>query len=271
MNRFLHLAPFALLAACGSGSGNSDALIDTAPDPMLVMDPTPPVPIAPIFENSVASNDIDFITRDDLTTYQSLAFDGQSRQEMPSVFRDDLFLDETFVFTASFSDGETLPIWVDPGVGDQDTANGLAETVALRVGQLPDTMRTGLGHIVLNTGDSAATEESAGGFFILYEDNIATRLSDNDLSETVFHESAHVSLQPIWLDSPEWQAAVAADPGFITNYAMTDPAEDFAESALFAYTYATNPERLPDNVRLAVEVLMPNRAAFFEMVIVDGR
>lgn len=253
----------ASLAACGTSSGGGGG---TAPP---IIDPVVPVPTGPIFENSVASNDVDFITRDDPTTLEGVAFAGQSRQEMPSVFREELFLDDTYVFNASFDDGVEVPIWVDPGIGDQDTAGELAETIATRIGQLPSNMRAGLGHVVVNTGDAAAAEEAGGGFFILYEDNVATRLSNNDLSETVFHESAHVSLQADWLNTPAWRDAVAADAGFITAYAATDPAEDFAESALFAYTYNTNPDRLPDDVRTAVETTIPNRTALFETIIVD--
>lgn len=37
----------------------------------------------PLFRNSVVSNDIDFITADDASTYQSLSYLGRSTREMP--------------------------------------------------------------------------------------------------------------------------------------------------------------------------------------------
>ncbi|MEL6571791.1 MAG: hypothetical protein AAFQ64_09045 [Pseudomonadota bacterium] len=223
----------------------------------------------PVFPNSVASNDIDFIKPDDPSTFLSLSFEGQSRQEMPSKLRSGLFLDNTFVFLANFRDGTTVPIWVDPAIGDRSKVTQIAETIAVRVGQLPRNMRAPLDHVVVNAGDHAAQEEADGGFFMLYADNVATRLANHDLSETVFHEAAHVSLQNNWLRTAEWQAAVAADPGVITDYARTNAAEDFAESALFAYTYNRYPERLPAAVRTAVETSIPNRTALFQKIIVD--
>lgn len=223
----------------------------------------------PVFPNSVVSNDIDFIQPSDPSVFQCLAFTGQSRQEMPSKLRDGLFLDDVYVFATQYSDGTSVPIWVDPQIGDQASAENYAKTVAQRVGQLPTLMRAPLDHIVINAGDAAATAEEDGGFFILYADNIDTRVSNHDLSETVFHEATHVSLQNEWLATNDWQNAVKADAGFITDYAATRPGEDFAESALFAYTYLKTPDRLPADVRTAIAETIPNRVNVFDNIIVQ--
>ncbi|MEL6641674.1 MAG: hypothetical protein AAFP98_10240 [Pseudomonadota bacterium] len=246
------ITPF-FLAACVAS--NSEVAVAQGP--------------GPIFPNSVVSNDIDFITPNDPSAFQNLQFQGQSRQEMPSNLRSGLFLDNTYVFSAQFSDETTVPIWVDPSIGEEAVVADLAKKIAIRIGQLPRNMRAPLDHVVVNAGDHAAQEEADGGFFMLYADNVATRLANHDLSETVFHEAAHVSLQNNWLRTAEWQAAVAADAGVITDYARTNAAEDFAESALFAYTYNRYPERLPTEVRAAVETTIPNRTALFQKIIVD--
>jgi len=224
---------------------------------------------SPIFPNSVASNDIDFVKPNDPSVFTCLAFEGTDRMEMPSKLRGGLFLDNTHIFRANFSDGTSVPIWVDPAVGDLTEMEALAKDIALRVGQLPTLMRDPLDHIVLNAGDHSAQEEADGGFFMLYEDNIRFRMQNHDLSETIFHESAHVSLQNEWLPTNDWAAAKASDNGFITQYAKTDDAEDFAESALFAYTYIKYPDRLPNNVRVAIETTILNRVEFFRNIIVD--
>jgi len=220
----------------------------------------------PIFRNSVESNSIDFIKQSDPSTFDCLAFEGQSRQEMPSKLRNGLFLDDVYVYRANFTDGTNVPLWLDPGITNVES---LARDVAFRVGQLPTLLRQPLDHVVINTGDAAASEEADGGFFMLYEDNIRFRMKNHDLSETVFHESVHVSLQSDWLGSKAWRDAVAADPGFITDYATTDDAEDFAESALFAYAYLKHPERLPATVISAIEETIPNRVNVFQNIIVD--
>jgi len=235
---------------------------------LLVLLPTA-VFADPIFPNSVVSNDIDFIQPSDPTVFQCAEFANRSRQEMPSTLRSGLFMDDVYVFDTQYSDGTSVPIWVDPQIGDRATAENYVTTVAQRVGQLPTLMRAPLGHIVINAGDAAATAEEDGGFFILYADNIDTRVSNHDLSETVFHEAAHVSLQNEWLATNDWQDAVKADAGFITDYAATRPAEDFAESALFAYTYLKNPDRLPADVLTAIEETIPNRVNVFDNIIVQ--
>ena len=262
-----HITSIFILALAACGGSPSRAPMMEMPDPIPPMMLDPVLPFAPIFENSVASNDVDFITVNDPSVFEAITFDGQSTQEMPSDLREGLFLDDTFIFNASFADGTTVPIWLDPSIGDQTVVEDLATTIATRVGQLPENMRAPLGHIVVNAGDSAAAEEAAGGFFILYADNVQTRLENNDLSETIFHESAHVSLQGAILTSPEWLEAVAADPGLITNYAGTNAGEDFAETALFAYAYLNFPDRLPPEVIEAIETNIPNRVEALETVL----
>lgn len=223
----------------------------------------------PIFPSSVTSNDIDFITPDDPSTFHCLAFQNQSRQEMPSKLRDGLFLDNVFVFTAQFSDGTTVPLWIDPNIGNQATVTRYAELAGHRIGQLPTLMRDALTHVTINAGDATAHAEEQGHFFALYADNMDKRISTHDLSETIFHEATHAALQANWIDTNDWQDAIAADTGFITDYAASDPGEDFAESALFAYTYLRNPERLPANVRQAVIDTIPNRVNVFDNIIIQ--
>jgi len=224
---------------------------------------------APIFPNSVVSSDIDFITPDDPSVFACLQFIERSRQEMPSKLRNDLFMDDVFVFEARYRDGTIVPLWLDPTIGDLATLTTYAETVGHRIGQLPTLMRAPLRHIVINAGDAAASAENDGGFFMLYAGNIDTRLTNHDLSETIFHEAAHVSLQNDWIITNDWQDAIAADPGFITDYATTNPGEDFAESALFAYTYLRHPERFPPAVKTAVETTIPNRVNVFDNIIIQ--
>ena len=46
---------------------------------------------------------------------------------------------------------------------------------------------------MLHKGDGTNSSEDEGGFIILYSDKIDTRVINNDLEETVFHEAAHVT------------------------------------------------------------------------------
>lgn len=220
---------------------------------------------APLFPNSVTSNDIDFITEADPDTYDSFVFLGLADKEMPGdPSGGGLFDTDTYVFEILFSDGETLEVWCHSAFGSEAAAQEYTEKLGPRLGKLPPFQRNMLNHVVIHKGDGGAFAEIEGQFFILYSDNMDARISTNDLEETVFHESVHASYQFMYQDSPDWLNAQAADPTFVTEYAQDNPAvEDIAESALFAYTYLTYPDRLSSEIETWLEENIPNRLEFF--------
>ena len=94
-----------------------------------------------------------------------------------------------------------------------------------------------------------------------------TRISNNDLEETVFHESVHASLDSTYLRSQAWLDAQRSDGTFVTQYAKNNPdKEDMAESAIFAYTMLKHPGRLSRDIEDWVRIYMLNRYMFFETV-----
>ncbi len=224
----------------------------------------------PLFPNSVASNDLDFITEDDPAAAFCLRFDGLTRAEMPDKRNDLLFADDVQVFTATYSDDTHVGIWVHPDIATEEEATALAAPVAEAVAKLPTAMRSLLNHVVIHAGDETAFSEDIGRFFVLYSDNIRSRISTNDLQETVFHESVHATIDVPHAQSAEWLAAQTADGAFVTTYAAENPAdEDMAESALFAWAMVKHPDRLPPETQAAVAALMPNRLAYFEKLFAD--
>lgn len=143
--------------------------------------------------------------------------------------------------------------------------------VAEAVGKLPTFMRKTLDHVVIHVGDETAFAEGEGHFFVLYSDNIKTRIRNHDLEETVFHESVHATLDSRYARSKKWRKAQKADDDFITKYAKRLPEkEDLAESGLFAWTLIMHPGRLPAKVEARVREIMPNRIAFFEELFLAG-
>ena len=112
--------------------------------------------------------------------------------------------------------------------------------------------------------DTTAFAEDKGHFFVIYCDNAIKRIGTHDLEETFFHEATHASIQVYHVNSVAWENARALDNAYITEYARTDDQEDFAESALFAFTLIHNPERLPAAERAKIEKQIPHRIAFFK-------
>lgn len=220
---------------------------------------------APLYPNSVVSNDLEFIKTSDQSAFSCIAFKGKQRAEMPDKRRDELFANNTFIFVANYTDGTSLEIWAHSDFGSKDRALGSVDPVAAAIGKLPTFMRAKLDHVVIHKGDETAFAESDGHFFVLYSENILTRIRNHDLEETVFHESVHATLDKQYLQSPLWLEVQQADNDYITEYAANRPKkEDLAESALFAWAILVHPGRLPDSIVERAYGIMPNRLAFFE-------
>ncbi len=222
----------------------------------------------PIFRTSVTSNDIDFITSDDPAVPGCLRYLGQVTQEMAGALdTDDLMAENVHTFEAAFADGARVGLWVHPSVGTREEAEAVAALLVGPLGRLPAVMRWPLSHVVIHSGDHAASGEHLGHFFAVYEDNVGARIDTHDLEETVFHETVHVTLEALWAGSSVWRDAQASDGNFVTEYAAFSPEqEDIAESALFAFAHLRHPGRLPPEVAQGVEVIMPARLAFFETI-----
>lgn len=219
----------------------------------------------PLFPNSVVSNALEFIRTDDQSMFSRVAFQGTERAEMPDKRSDALFNSGTFMFQANYQDGTSVGLWAHPDFGSQSSALRSVEPVAQAIGKLPTIIRSKLDHVVIHKGDEVAFGEADGHFFVLYSDNIRTRIRNHDLEESAFHESVHATLDAKYLRNRAWCNAQRADGTFVTEYAARLPEkEEMAESALFAWTMLVHPERLPQRVEAQVRQIMPNRLAFFE-------
>ena len=219
----------------------------------------------PLYPNSVLSNDLEFIRTSDQSVFTCLSYVGTRRAEMPDSRHDTLFANGTFIFTANYADGTSIEHWAHADFGSQSAAIASVEPVAQAIGKLPTLMRSKLDHVVIHEGDEIAFSEHLGHFFVLYSDNILTRISNHDLEETIFYESVHATLDSQYALSQEWREAQEADGAYITDYAARKPEdEDLAESALFAWTMLIHPDRLPADVETRAREIMPNRLAFFE-------
>ncbi len=220
----------------------------------------------PLFPNSVASNDLDFIRPDDPGACWSMAPAGVGRTEMYDSRSDTLFVEAALHFDVRYPE-QTLRINVHPDVGDPEARAGQA---AASVSRLPRQMRDELRYVNILNGDGSAWAEDLGRFFTLYDGLMARRLAEHDLDETVFHETAHVALDGVMSADPDWASNQAADGGYVTRYAAENPRkEDVAESALFAWTMTHYPGRLPAPVEARVREIMPNRLEYLGNMLAE--
>lgn len=250
------------LAICCTDSGNSSSTSDDESS-----DINQNQDVDSLFINSIVSTDIDFITATDDDTFGNIAYLGQADKEMPDSRNDTLFDTGTYVFQLDFSKGNSLEIWAHSTFGSENTARGYAEKLTERLGKLPEFMRSELSHVVLHKGDAGAFAESEANFFVVYSENIDTRIANDDFEETVFHESVHATLDADFLESAQWLRSQKNDAVFITEFAKENAAkEDMAESALFAYTMIKHPGRLSLDIEIWVKTHIPNRYAFFQTI-----
>lgn len=213
----------------------------------------------PIYPNSVATNDLDFILTDDTGACWTISEGEGGRTEMYDPRRDTLFVERALHFDVTFPD-QQIRINVHPDVGEPQQR---AMEAAASVSRLPTQMRSELRYLNILDGDGTAAAEDLGRFITLYDGLMERRLAEHDLDETVFHESAHVALDPLLTSDPDWQSNQIADGEFITQYAADNPGkEDIAESALFAWAMFYHPGRLPADVEAAVRDIMPNRLEY---------
>jgi len=224
----------------------------------------------PLFKNSVASTEIDFIHTDDPSIAFRMDEMGRERKEMPDKRSgdgdDDLFLENVRVFKLTYSDGTIVEVWASPQL--EESATLYARHCADAMGKLPHALRSQLNHVVIHFGNESAFAEENGGFFVVYSENIDIRLANNDFEETIFHETIHVALEAKHARSAAWLQAQKEDRAFITQYAQERPRkEDLPEFALFAYTYFKHPERLSQRVQDELTQKMPNRLKYLRQVI----
>lgn len=218
----------------------------------------------PLFVNSIASNDLDFIRTDDPSSFESASFLGRKRKEMPDKRSDELFDPKAYAFKVTFKDKVTTEIWAHQSFEIEEESKELISLVGNGLGKLPVMMRSKLSHVVLHKRDEVVFGEEEGHFFVLYSENIRKRVKTHDLKETIFHESIHATLQKDHAKSQKWLEDKKKDGDFITKYAMLLPLkEDLPVSALFAYTVLKHPSRLPEEVEKAVHKIMPHRIAYF--------
>ena len=224
----------------------------------------------PLFKNSVASTEIDFIHTDDPSVAFRMNEVGRERKEMPDKRSGDgddaLFLENVGVFELTYSDGTIVEVWASPQL--ESSAALYARHCADAMAKLPHALRSQLKHVVVHFGNESAFAEESGGFFVVYSENIEIRLANNDFEETVFHEAIHVALEAEHARSEGWLQAQKEDRAFITQYAEQQPKkEDLPEFALFAYTYFKHPERLPQRVQDELAQKMPNRLKYLQQVM----
>lgn len=239
-----------LLALTAAGCGGDDA-------PLEPMAPAPPPFSGTIFI------DPDIITSADPSTFQSLSYAGQQPRTMFDRRVNGWITVDAYLFDASFEDGLTAEIQVNPEFGGPGAALVEAEKYAAVIGRLPTALRKDVQTVWIHEG----RQPFGGGNdnLLIHVGQADLYAADGILEETLVHEAAHTSLDAAHAAAPGWLAAQDADGTFISTYARDFPnREDIAESFLPYLAIRYRSDRITRSLADTIQRTIPNRVAYFD-------
>lgn len=214
--------------------------------------------------------DPDIIIASDPTTFQDAPYAGQGERMMFDRRVNDWVTVNAFLFNASFTDGLTAEIQVNPEFGSADAAAVEAEKYGRVIGQLPYILRTDLQTFTIHQG----IQLFAGGNhnILIHTGQAALYEQEGILEETLVHEASHTSLDATHATAARWITAQYADGNFISTYARDFPLrEDIAESFLPYLAYRLRPGRISQTLAEIFGETMPNRIRYFDTQAFDLR
>lgn len=231
---------------------------------LLGLMPVAPAIAAPF--SSTSDTVFDIIKVTDPSTFVCLSYQGRTTRQMWDKRLDNEFDLNVFLFQAHFSDSPPFDIILNPEFATREAAEQEARRYTHALGQLPLVFRHGIRQFGIHGGEP--TYSAGAGKIFVYADMTSRRIGQNHLEESLMHEAAHVSLDPQYARSPEWQAAQASDGAFLTGYGERHPeGEDLAETALFAYALFSHPGRIPPVDSQDILRTVPARLAFLRIAL----
>jgi hypothetical protein len=245
-------AVLVLLVACDS--------------PTAGVTPTP-VPVLPPFNGTIFI-DPDIITASDPTTFSGLVYAGQGARTMFDRRVNDWITVDAYLFDATFDDGLSSEIQVNPEFETPAASQVEAERYAGVIGRLPTALRADVETVWIHKG----VQLFGGGNnnILIHVGQADLYTADGILEETLVHEAAHASLDAAHASAPGWVATQLADPTFISTYAQDFPErEDLAESFVPYLAVRYRADRISEGLRIAIEQAMPNRIAYFDGLALD--
>lgn len=259
-----HLRGFivTLIFATGMACSSGDSAPTEPPSQPPAPPPAPPAPVTPPFSGTIFINPA-IITSADSTTFTGLAPAGQGIRTMFDRRANAFIQLNAYLFNASFNDGLSAEVQVNPEFGTAEAAQAEATKYATVIGRLPHALRIDVRTVWIHKG----VQPFGGG-----NNNLLIHVGQADqyvaagiLEETLVHEAAHTSLDAVHANSTGWRAAQAMDPTYISTYARDNPTrEDIAESIVPWLAIRYRESRIPASLASAIRAAIPNRIAYFD-------
>ncbi len=207
--------------------------------------------------------DPDIITSSDRTAFQGVSYAGQGLRLMFDRRSNSWIHVNAYLFNASFDDGLTCEIQVNPEFGGSVAALAEAQKYGSVIGRLPTALRLSVETVWIHQG----TQLFGGGNnnLLIHTGQADLYESEGILEEALVHEASHTSLDAAHAAAPGWLAAQVADGEFISAYARDFPSrEDIAESFLPYLAIRHRSNRISALLADTIGRTIPNRLAYFD-------
>ena len=207
--------------------------------------------------------DPDIITEEDLSTFIEAPYAGQGVRTMYDRRVNNWITVTAYLFDATFNDGLTSEIQVNPEFGSSDSAFIEAEKYGIEIGRLPTALRDDVETVWIHRG----TQPFGGGNnnILIHIGQAMNYINDGILEETLVHEAAHTSLDANHAASSGWLTAQTMDGEFISTYAQDNPdREDIAESFLPYLAIRYRSDRIDQSTFEIITQTIPNRIQYFD-------
>lgn len=205
----------------------------------------------------------DIITDSDPTTFIDLSYAGRGARTMFDRRVNDWVMLSPFLFNASYDDGLSIEIQVNPEFASADIAEIEARKYGEVIGKIPTVLRKDVETVWIHKG--LKLYGGGNNNILIHTEQTVLYEEDGILEETLIHEASHTSLDRENALSSGWKAAQKADNNFMTDYARDNPErEDVAESFLFYMAIRYRSDRISDSLEKIILETMPNRISYFD-------
>jgi len=163
------------------------------------------------------------------------------------------------IFDTTFTDGLKTQFWVSStDFADREDAIDKVWVYANYLARVPQFIRLNI-RVVMILDGAESWGGNSDGYLLIHSGSDFMAYTMN----AFVHEGTHVSTDESVYEDPDWDAAVAADPGYISTYARnyTD-FEDNAESVLLWLGIKLG--TLNNAVSLTTTDQIPNRLAYYD-------
>ena len=207
--------------------------------------------------------DRDIILPSDPTAFVEIVENGQGERTVYDRRAEAWITINAYLFNASYEDGLSVEMQVNPEFVTVPEARAEAEKYARVIGQLPAALRSDVKTAPIHKG----LKPFGGGNenLLIHTGQSIDYENQGILEETLVHEATHTSLDGKYANAPEWLAAQESDNTFISTYARDFPErEDLAESFLLYFALRHRQDRISSELQSTIQSTMPNRIQFFD-------